>query len=221
MTPRIRIKVVPHGLLAEHEIRLAAPLREIATFLAEAVRARQASGQGATSINAPLKESKGRVWVSPKKPQPQAEKYRVKHGPFKGWAVYPSVAVLNGLLGAPAPGEPREYAKTHELWDKHFRVYQVSPNHVRNYFWGTHKGSGLRASALARIIQRGSPGILEPTVEELETAQTMWLESVTDQLRATLDVANRSFQFRKRAVSTTRAITKIRSGKVSKRRVRR
>lgn len=103
---------------------ITVPLRQIMAELAERVRVRIISGQGASRpyppkmLPQPSVDRSGRAWVSPGWEQPQAEQYRLtsataapdmedehetsaaKRRDWSGWAVYPSLAVYHTLLRA-------------------------------------------------------------------------------------------------------------------------
>lgn len=207
----IEIRVKAHSRLTGADLALSAPLREIAQYLASTIFMRQQQGMGALGPNAPYApRRKGQYWVAPDAPQPGGHKFIVGGaGKWAGWAVYRTEAEYLRLAnqgGLKEPGRPRTYRKTGELWDRRYAVSQRSPRHVRVHFRGTHKGSGLRADRLARLIHQGSSGILEPSPAEMAQAQAMWTASVSSQLRGALSVTDRGFALRGKVAALGRRI---------------
>lgn len=163
------------------DIDVAAPMLEIGLLYADMVRSRVSeTGMGARGPYSPYAaHGDGRHWVRPGQPQPQAFKYQILTGPFKGWAVYPSYDFF--LTISRKKGKPKTYKRDGRFWAG-LTVTMMSPIHTRIHFLGSSK-SGLRHRDLARVLLGPErQGLLVPTAEEWQRLNALFAERISDQI---------------------------------------
>lgn len=174
------ITIKKSRLLTDPQRALALPMVEVTRYLASLIIARIRRGQGPVgpwNTYAADERSSWReyFWVAPGRPQPGEEGrydgdgllFRVKKGPWAGWAAYASAKAYyreRGMLG-----RPHDFEESGELL-KRLSIRIVTPRHIRLAFYGGH--GKMLAKQIAWFASRSERyPLLMPSADEVKAVQ--------------------------------------------------
>lgn len=171
-----KVEVKKSKLLTDPQRTLALPLIEATQFLADMILARIRTGQGPRGpwdtygSGSSHTSSEHLFWVAPGRPQPgdpdakNGLRFRVKAGPWTGWAAYDSPEAYYRLRGL--AGRPHDFEESRALL-RATSIRFISARHMRLAFYGGH--GKLSAKKVAWLASRDEQHpLLMPSPQELE-----------------------------------------------------
>jgi hypothetical protein len=199
---------------------IVAPLSEITGLLGRMILARVQRGQGpygpwdtyaAHGGQLPAREY---FWVMPGRKQPGVERespnadglvFKVRSGPWAGWAAYSSVQAYYDLRGL--TGRPHDFNESGALM-RSAAIRIMSARHVRLAFYGSH--GKLSAKAVAWFASRNEAHpLLMPSRAEVQEAQALLAKTVNQQTLEAARLSEQAQGLRARSTSVMKRASKL------------
>lgn len=215
----IKLEVKKSKILTDGQKRLALPMVEVTRMLGEIVLSRIQSGRGPQG---PWKtygaggeaRDEQYFWVAPGREQPgdpaagNGLKFRVKSGPWAGWAAYESVRAYYRLRGL--AGRPHTFNDSGKLLQQ-AAIRIMTPRHIRLAFYGNHGKQSAKNVAWLASRNESDP-LLMPSQSEVAEIQQFIVDNVNEQIIEGARLGEQAQRLGQKSASVGRRVSRLLSG---------